>query len=391
MIDRTNKPPMDALQEGTRVGSSRMIAEGTTPDQVTKDQAQAVIDAALEYLQRTNKSRTSVAKSIGIAASTLGQVLSWKYIGAWQQIIIDLDRWLIEEQDRDAAPRASTFIWTKVADEIRVVADIASTLKTIGLVYGPETSGIGKTMALRALKETKAGSALVTIEKASATPSGLMAAICLALRLSNTGDTRRLYGRAKDALAGTSRLLMIDQIHSLCHAKDDRAFFYLMDLFDATGAPQLWCGTSDIVAYFDRGQAKGKETLAQIRSRIGISRDLLQRTQGSGGGGPASAGLGEPLFTIDEIRAIFGKGKMRIAPDAARYLLELANLPDAGGLRTCTNLVLMATAANKLSASAVLTADVLRSFHRLLVNARAFGTVERRLEEARPTMLAKVG
>jgi hypothetical protein len=192
---------------------------------------------------------------------------------------------------------------------------------------------------------------------------------------------------------GTSRLLMIDQIHSLCHTKDDRAFFYLMDLYDATRSPQLWCGTTDIVAYFDRGQAKGRETLAQIRSRIGISRDLMQRTEGdrgSGGGAAGAAGMGEPLYTVKEIRAIYGKGSMRLAPDAERYLLEVANLPDAGALRTCDNLVKMATKANELRAT-VLTADMLRAVHRLLVNARAYGMLEQRLEDGRPTSMAKVG
>jgi hypothetical protein len=365
---------MEKLTDETRIkGASRMIADNTPPDAVTKEDAQAVITNTLAYIEQSGVTRTSIARSLGVAASTLGQVINWKYVGAWQQIIIDLDRWLEEQQKRDAAPKASSFVWTKVAQEIRTVADMASTLKTIGLVYGPNTSGIGKTMALQAIESQKSGAILVTAETASASARGLLQSICKALRLGDGGNKTQMYQKVKQVLAGTSRLLMIDQIHALCGARNDEPLYVLADLFDATKAPQLWCGTADLVAYLDRGQARGSTTLAQIRRRIGISRDLMQRTETQGGDG-------EPLYTVDEIRNVFSKNKMRLAPDAARYLCELANLPDSGALGACTNLVIMAT-------------QMLRSTHKLLVNSRAFSLLESRIAATRPTpmMMKAVG
>ncbi len=380
----SDKTPMDRLTDETRIkGASRMIADNTPPEAVTREDAQAVIDNTIAYIDQSGISRSAIAKSLGVAGSTLGQVLNWKYVGQWQQIVIDLDRWLEEQQKRDSAPKASSFVWTKVANEIRTVADMASTLKTIGLVYGPETSGIGKTITLQAIEASKTGSILVTAETAAASASGLLRSICKALRVGDGGTKTQMYAKVKQVLAGTSRLLIIDQIHSLCGARNDEPLFVLTDLFDATKAPQLWCGTADLVAYLDRGQAKGSQTLAQIRRRIGISRDLMQRCDTQGGDG-------EPLVTVDEIRAIFARNKMRLASDAVRYLCELACLPGSGALGACTNLVVMATKINEDEAT-TLTAQMLRQTHKLLVNSRAFSLLENRIAATRPAPMMKVG
>lgn len=365
-----------------------MLAEGTPAENVTKEQAEQVIRNVEAYRTHAGLSTTKIGRAIGYGASTISQVLHWKYNGDWQEVIVDLDRWLEEQIKRDNAPRATDFVWTRVAQEIKTVADAAVTLRTIGLVYGPTTSGIGKTMALEAIAAEKAGSIMITIEKVAANPSGLLRAIAAELRLSQGNPSNAwTFARIKDVLKDTPRLLIIDQIHNLCGGKDDKAFFILADLHDATGAPQLWCGTSDIVAYLDSGQAKGKETQAQIRRRIGISRDLMDRTREGGGAG----GHGEPLYSIDEIRRVFGRNKMRLAPDAASYLCRLANLPDSGALGACKNLVVMATTVHAKSGATILTADMLRAVHPLLVNRRAFELLESRLklDERRP--LAKAG
>lgn len=350
--------PMDRLNNQTRTGGSRMIIEGTDPQKVTQEQAQAVIEEITAYLaaNQSRISRKAIAHAIGIGGPTLGQVLNWKYPGNWQAIILDLDKWLDDQKRRDAAPRTTEFVPTAVAQEIKTIADLAVGLNTIGLVYGQATSGIGKTMTLQAIRDEKAGSVLITIEKATATVPGLLKAIASELRISTVSrQSAYLYDRVKEVLVNSNRLLMIDQIHSLCDTRDDRTFYVLCDLHDATKSPQLWCGTADIVAYLDRRQAKGRdkiahsESLAQIRRRIGIRRDLMARTRGQGG---------KPLYTVDEIRAIFARNKMKLAPDAGQFLCKLANLEDRGALGLVVKLVRAATIAHEMAAK-VLTTDML--------------------------------
>lgn len=376
------KLPIERLIDETRIrGESGMILD-KKPEAVTQDDAQQVINAVLAYIEETGISRTKIAKAISCAASTLGQVMAWKYIGQWQGIILDLAKWLEDQRKRDAAPKDTEFCLTKVAEEIMAVADFAIAARTIGLVYGPTTSGIGKTMALEAIVDRKAGAFLVTVEKVNASAPGLLRAIARELRIGGGQSTPYLFARIKEKLVESNRLMMIDQIHNLCGSKDDKPFYVLTEIQEATKAPQLWCGTSDIIAYLDRGQSRGKDTLAQIRSRIGLTRDLLERTTQGGGG--------EPLFTIDDIRNVFRRCSMRLAPDAARHLALLANLPDSGALRMAKNLVRIAVAAYSQSGATVLTSEMLRQTQRMTCSRRVYQMLETQLEsDAAP--VRKVG
>lgn len=363
-----------------------MIPEGTKPEQVTPQQVREVIEQVARYKVHASLSNNTVGKGIGYAGTTISQVLSGKYAGDVRQIVIDLDAWLEQRQKVDATPRTTDYVPTQVALEIKTVADTAIVLKTIGLVYGPTTSGVGKTMALEAIARETPGSIMITIEKVSASVSGLLTSIAEQLRIGTGPNQQMMFARIKEKFRNSGRLLLVDQIHNLCHAKNDRPFFVLCDLIDATGAPQLWCGTSDIVAYLDNGERKGRETLAQIRRRIGIARDLMERTRPGAGGG------GEPLYTIDEIRKIFGRGKMRLASDAAQYLCKLANHPDSGALGTCRNIVDMAVLMNESGrGETVLTQQMLRGAHRLLCSDGRFDLIEHKIEESQPTLKMKVG
>jgi len=362
-----------------------MIAEGTSAESVTKETAQKVIDQVTSYKKQSRLSLGEIGKAIGYGGPTISQVLSWKYPGDWRAIVLDLDRWLEDQAKRDAAPKDGAFVWTAVAQEIKSIADAAITLRTIGLVYGPTTSGIGKTMALEAIAAEKPGSILITVERVAATTTGVLKSIANGLGIGYSNSTDYMFERIKKELYKTPRLLLVDQIHTLRGARGDKPLYVLTELHDATKAPQLWCGTSDIVAYLSRGEAKGNEPLAQIRRRIGISRDLMERTRGRGGRSD-----GEPLFTIEEIRHVFGRNKMRLAPDAAQYLYGLANVPNQGALGTCRNVVLMAILINE-SRAEVLTAAMLRSAHRTLINGPAYAMLEERMKTQSPQPVAKAG
>jgi DNA transposition AAA+ family ATPase len=384
-----NKAPIDRLMdEGRILGESRMIAENTLPEQVTDEQAQCVRNLVNDYIQASagRWNRTKVAKAIGCAATTLSTILNGNYPGNVRHWLIELDKWIEEQKKRDAAPRVNDFVWTTVAEEIKTVADAASHLGTIGLVYGPETSGMGKTIALKAIADRKPGSIYVSMEKAASSPTAMLQTIVKAMGLGHAvGRAKTIaYNSIKDRLAGSSRLLILDQIHSLCGAKDDLPFGILMDLHNETGAPQLWCGTNDIVSYLDRRIARGAESLTQINSRIMPKWDLMQRTREGDGG------QGEPLYTLDEIKAVFAKNKMRLSADASRYLLELANLADSGALRTCTYIVRMATKVHERTAT-ILTADLLKQIHGTLVRSRSYSLLQSKLASQQPRATTKVG
>jgi predicted XRE-type DNA-binding protein len=380
--------PIDRLTEQARIrGDARMLPENSKPEHVTPAVAAEIIRNVENYKREKKLTLRQIAKGIGVAESTISQILSGKYQGDGREHLLDLDRWLDDQSKIDLAPKPAQFVWTRVARQIETIGNAAVKLQGIGLLYGPETSGLGKTTALQAIASERPGCIFVTVEKVSATTGALLAQICKKLRIADAYHDRHAYERICDALAGTSRLLIVDQIHNFCGARGDKPLYVLAEMQERTKAPQLWAGTSDIVSYLERGQAKGQEPLCQIRSRICIQCNLADVARSGGGG---DGGADGQLYTIDEIRAIFGKNKMRLAPDAAKYLLRLANLPDSGALRSCKNLVIMATTLYQ-DKHEVLTHELLRAAHRMLITDVTFNVMQARIEDGQGTLKLKVG
>jgi DNA transposition AAA+ family ATPase len=386
---------IDRLMDEQRIrGRKREIAEGSAPEDVTREQAEAVIQNVIDFMAASNGAvtRAGVARDLGIAPTTLGSVLNRRYPASASGIVIELDRWLEMAEKRAAAPKVDNFVWTRVAREMQAAAGAAATLPTIALVYSGRSSGVGKTMALAAIAEETPGAILVTIEKMNATSAGLLRSIWRAMGGGERGiHGRTLYEAIKGKLRGSSRLLLIDQIHNLCSkSEDDKAFYVLCDLFDATGAGQLWCGTSDLLGYFHRGIARGREPLTQISSRIGIQLDLLDRVDGGGtGGGGAGGSLGEPLYGVEEIRKIFASNKMRLTPEAIRSLLLIANAPENGALRTALNVARLARAIN--AGADALTDAMIAAAHRMTLSRARYAAQADRMEAIVPLAAARAG
>jgi DNA transposition AAA+ family ATPase len=105
---------------------------------------------------------------------------------------------------------------------------------------------------------------LATIDKVDANPTGLLKKLLRAVRKDDNGSNAQRKDRLVEYLSGRQHLLIIDQAHNLRFSKDDKPFYILADLYDATGTAQLWCGTADLVNYLQRQQRRnGDESLAR--------------------------------------------------------------------------------------------------------------------------------
>jgi len=315
-----------------------MFKEGTDASSVTEEQWKQVADDVKSLQQHYKLTKKYIAKAAGYSESVISEFLNGGYKGNNGDVAINLDSWLVEEEARRARPATTQFVWTEVAKSIRAVADFCSDKRKIGLIHGPDTSGLGKTMALTAISQQLGPRrcTLVTIDKVDANPTGLLRKICSAMHVQDSGSNRQRFERLVEELKGSSHLLLIDQAHNLRGSKEDKPFYILTDLYDATGTAQLWCGTSDLVAYLQKQQIRqADESLAQIRRRIYPVVDLMEKARSGDGG--------TPLVTVDQVKEMFARNTMKLTTSAARFLCQLCNLPDSGAVGFCVSLVEYAT------------------------------------------------
>jgi DNA transposition AAA+ family ATPase len=88
---------------------------------------------------------------MGYSGGVISEFLAGKYNGDNGQVAKDLEDWLVEEEARRARPKTTQFVWTNVALQMKAVASYCLEFKKIGLVYGHDSSGAGKTTALQAI------------------------------------------------------------------------------------------------------------------------------------------------------------------------------------------------------------------------------------------------
>lgn len=339
MSDTNLTNPNNALIDRERIrGATRMIAEGTDAKNVTDEQITRVAADAEIFLKHHKLHGKDVAKALGYSAGVLSEFFKGKYLGNSAQVAIDLENWLVEEEQRRSRPATTQFVWSNLAQSIKATASYCLDYRKIGLVYGPDTSGIGKTTALRAIHQELGPRrcSMATIDKVDANPTGLLRKLCQSMNVADHGSNKKKFERLVEKLTGRSHLFLIDQVHNLRWSKNDNPLYHLTDLFDATGTAQLWCGTADMVVYLERQRTKNAdESLAQVCRRIFPRVDLMDGLRNGGGG--------EPLATIEQVREMFARNKMRLTDSAARFICKICNTPDSGGVGLAVQIVEYAT------------------------------------------------
>ncbi|MGN6727778.1 MAG: hypothetical protein ACTHLZ_17800 [Tepidisphaeraceae bacterium] len=333
-------------------GASRMIAEGRDAGSVTAEEIQQVA-ADVEVFRRNHKiSRKVIADKTGYSESVISEFLNGKYNGNNGQLAIDLDCWLDDEERSRSEPQLTQFVWTNVAIEIKANASYCLDERSIGLVYGPDTSGFGKTTAMMAIHQTLGprASAFATFDKVDANMTGVYKKLCQAMSCDDSGTNKQRFDRLVNRISNKDRrqseatgrkfILLLDQIHNLRGAKDNTPFYALTDLFDATKTGQLWCGTADIANYLLVQKTKaGDESLAQIRRRIFPAVDLVQALSS-----PEYGGSNGPMcVSADQVREMFAKHKLKLTTAAVRFAVMLGNEPDSGSIGLLVNIVKFAS------------------------------------------------
>ncbi|HEY1685526.1 MAG TPA: AAA family ATPase [Tepidisphaeraceae bacterium] len=319
---------VEKLAEQARIlGEARMLRDD---QQLTEELSKIIITRFQEFLKRADKSMQWASRSLGISAGTLSQIISGSYEADAEQHIRNLDRWLEQQILREQAPKPAGFVLTNVASQIYGVHKWIAKRGGIGVIHGP--TGSGKTMTLQAIAAETPGSIFVTIRTAGQSKLSVLQTIAGALRMGQVRLTSfQLDRQLVMALKDTNRLIIVDEIQKLAGRKNDDALHALRDLHDATKCPMIWSGMSKISSYIQNGNEEGYDPLEQIFGRVRVWLNLSEIASRADGG--------PGLHTIEDIQKMLRASKIRVTPDAERYLHKLANEPRLGGLRACDSLV----------------------------------------------------
>jgi len=341
-------------------------------EQPLTDEGKALVIARCqEYLKRTKRSAESMARSLGISASIVSQVLSGTYAADAEKHVRAIDKWLENQLMRESAPKPPGFVKTSVAEKIYGAVRWVMRTNTIGLVCGP--NGCGKTMTLKAIQSETPGAVYYSIGTSGTTKRAVMEGLAGALRMTGLSlSTSQLFEQVAALLKDTSRPIFIDEIHKLAGRQKDEPLHMLRDLHDATGCPMIWAGNCKIAKYLRDNKTEGNDPIDQIFGRISWWLDLTDLAAGDG------TGDGPRLCTVEDIQKLFAAQKIRLTPDAAEYLSDIASDLSEGCYRWAKFLVSM---AQFMAKDGVITAEMLKAIQVQRLGRRVADLVETKVRD----------
>ena len=300
-------------------------------DPRTADDLADARDLVRETIQ-AGTSADELAKRTGIKVAAIKAFVADQWTGSASTHVLiaaDLSKAINALRREQAADDSDVreFAWTRMAEAIRAVAAYCVKRKRIGLVTAP--AGSGKSIVLDALLAEHVGAVKLTITEGYASRSEFLRLLAESLRIARTGNSAVRQERILRALAGTSRPIFIDEAHKLSVPALDT----MREVWDAANVPILLAATPTLHAKITsrRIDSERSELLDQLSSRVAIWRDLtfIENEQGKPG----------PRFTVADVRKVFERGRLRLAPDGAAFLAKLASADGAGGLRSARDMV----------------------------------------------------
>jgi DNA transposition AAA+ family ATPase len=308
-----------------------LMAAWTLPNEgaLTDTQRRQAMENFRQYISLHEIRVIDVGRQVGTPkATTIGELLKGVYRDKADVHVRTLNMWVEQHARQQAARLKSPFVETRVAKDILQAARLVRENRTMGLVVGP--TGIGKTRCAQALHETIVGSIFLTIRCGAYHAKGLTTLLAETLSVRTVRSSRSelqhmtQFERVIARLEHSHRLLIIDEAHKL----QAGAIELLREIHDMTGVPILLLAVKDL---HDRIERSADPDHGQLYSRFDIIYTLTEGREQHAGG--------KPLYAIDEIRQLFQQVPIRLARDAADYLLDVANDLGRGSLRRCVSLL----------------------------------------------------
>lgn len=315
--------------------------QGFVPEEAMDVTTREGLDQAREIVQKavdgglTNQAKLS--RRTGIKPSSLSQFLSgdtakWNKgtLATTASTLARAVNQLMVEKEAEQT-QLGGFVSTRLAEEVFGLAHRAIARRQMAAFI--MHAGLGKTMALQALLQEYPGSVLITVTAARSTPRSYLQLWCREFRLKESGRIAELQDRIGAFVKGTSRAVFIDEAHKLT----TQALDVTREIWDLARIPVIFAGTPSLHQHMTARPVgtDASELMDQLSSRVSMFRNLTYIED-------ADTGAKQPCVTVEDIRKVYCRAKLRIAADGVDFLYKLANAPGAGGLRVCGSLVQLA-------------------------------------------------
>lgn len=306
-------------------------------------------------------SQNQLAKRTGFKPSAISAFVNDKWKGnagtlytLAQDLATACDQFLRQRQAEGTS--VAGFVWTGFAQQVRDLVEYAVKRKKMGAFSAP--AGSGKSMVFRAIQEMTPGAVLVTVTQKRGAPKSFLERLAQSLGLLENGRAEDIQDRIVRCLHNSDRLILIDEVHKLQVATLD----VIREIWDEARVPIVMAGTPSFYKTLTtrRVGIQTSELMDQLYSRVAIYRDLSVMED-------PETGERTRLFSVEDIKKLFGRGNMRLHRDGVDYLCGLANAIGGGGLRTCADIV---QAVIDLFPGEDITAGRLEAVHRLKVGTR---------------------
>nr|WP_303009213.1 AAA family ATPase [uncultured Anaerostipes sp.] len=196
---------------------------------------------------------------------------------------------------------------TQTVQDIIMAVSFAEAAGDISLIYGD--AGLGKTVSLKEYVSTHPDVIYLELKDCDKSTKGVCEKILFCIGKEMRGVDRLLVDTITDYLTSNPKLIIIDEAQHL----SIRALENLRAINDATESGIVLCGNPTV---YDRMHGKGQAHFAQLYSRIGIRRHIV-----------------EP--SLDDIVSIFEN--QRLDKESLLYLHKLAL--QRGGIRNCVKIL----------------------------------------------------
>lgn len=199
---------------------------------------------------------------------------------------------------------------TRTLDEIIMAVSFAEAAGDISLIYGD--AGLGKTVSLKEYVKAHSDTIYVELKDCDKSTKGVCEKILSCIGKDQRGVDRLLVDTIIEYLLSNPSLIIIDEAQHL----SIRALENLRAINDKTETGIVLCGNPTV---YDRMHGRGQAHFAQLYSRIGIRRHII-----------------EP--SLEDIVSIFQS--YHLDKESLLYLHKLAL--QRGGIRNCIKVLSIA-------------------------------------------------